>query len=77
MSDNGATPDQMPVDMQQILAYLADLHAQQLAAANLEAAKWRAAALGAQARIAELTARLAAPEEPTPATYGGPADFDG
>lgn len=59
INPNGDGPDQMPIDVQQMLVYLADLHAQQLAAANLEAAKWRTAAIGAQQRIAELTARVA------------------
>jgi hypothetical protein len=74
---NGSSPDQLPVDVQQMLAYLTDLHAQQLATVNLEAAKWRTAAVGAQQRVNELTARLAELEDRKPATVaGGLPDLD-
>src|SRR4029077_19896324 len=57
VNGNGAAPppDQMPVDMQQILAYLTDLHAQQLGAPNLEAAKWRARAVAAPHALTHAT----------------------
>jgi hypothetical protein len=63
VTDNGAAPaataDSMPIDMNDVVAALQTLHAQQLASANMEAARWRAAATRAQAQLVELHAELA------------------
>jgi hypothetical protein len=62
VTDNGAAPaataDSMPIDMNDVVAALQTLHAQQLASANMEAARWRAAATRAQAQLGELHAEL-------------------
>ena len=61
---NGAAadPGQLAVEWSDVVDGLAALHAQQLSAANLEAARWRAAATGAQAALAELRTRIEALE---------------
>jgi hypothetical protein len=51
-------PEGLSVDMSVMITYLGDLHARQLAEANVEAAKWRAAATGAAAELAALRARV-------------------
>lgn len=42
------------VEVQDIVTALQSLHAQQLSAANMEAARWQAIAAAAQRRVAEL-----------------------
>ena len=49
-----AAGQEVSVDVQDIVTGLQTLHAQQLGAANLEAARWQAIAAAAQRRIAEL-----------------------
>jgi hypothetical protein len=44
------------VEVQDIIAALQSLHAQQLSAANMEAARWQAIAAAAQRRVAALEA---------------------
>jgi hypothetical protein len=46
---------EVSVEVQDIVTALQALHAQQLGAANLEAARWQAIAAAAQRRVAELT----------------------
>jgi len=46
------------IDVQELIGYLNALHAQQLGAANMEAARWQAVAAAAQRRVGELTARV-------------------
>jgi hypothetical protein len=82
VTDNGAGPDALPIDMQELLSNLTALHAAQLGTANVEAAKWQAVAAQAQRTIAAQAARIAQLEAPQTAAQtapvaGGPPDFDG
>jgi len=58
-----SAPNGMQLDWQELLVYLQALHAQQVGAANLEAAKWQAVATQAQRQITELTERVATLEK--------------
>ena len=51
-------PGDLPVDIPELLAALAEYHGRQLGAANLEAAKWRTAASSARAELATLRGRV-------------------
>lgn len=59
MTGPGLSSDELPVDISALLANLADYHHHQLSTVNLEAAKWKAAAHGVRAELAELRARVA------------------
>lgn len=67
------TPGELPVDVPALLAYLGEIHARQLTEANMEAAKWRAAATGAAAELGTLRARVSGLEHARDAT---PAPLD-
>jgi hypothetical protein len=64
VTDNGAGPDALPIDMQELLSNLTALHAAQLGTATAQAA-----------RIAQLEAPQTAAQ--TAPVAGGPPDFDG
>jgi hypothetical protein len=76
MSEHGE-PGELPVQMDLLLAYLADAHGAQLAAANLSAAKWRAAASGAAAELTVLREQLRARDDPARDATPAPVDLDG
>jgi hypothetical protein len=68
----GPGPEGLSIDMSVLITYLGELHARQLSEANVEAAKWRAAATGAAAELAAVRARVTALEQAQPAAHEQP-----
>ena len=66
IADGPVNPGDLSVQMDTLLSYLAEAHGAQLAAANLEAAKWRAAAAGAAAELSELRRQVVELRRPDP-----------
>jgi hypothetical protein len=62
-------PEGLSLDMSTMIAYLGELHARQLSEVNIEAAKWRAAAVRAGAELADVRARVAALERTHATTH--------